>query len=230
MPKLKVQLHVHCKEDPIDNVKLNARQIIDHAAKLNYDVLAITCHNVVIFNQELKDYAEKKRILLIPGIEKSIENKHVVILNADIHAQKIQNFEALKKYRQDKPDCFIIAAHPYFPALISLGKKFDLHHELFDAVEYSWFHSKHFNNFNKKAKISAEKYLLPLLCTSDNHLYQFFDYSYSFIDSDKNTKSIFEAIRANKIDIISHDLKWWLIPYVYAKMTILEIIKKVILK
>ena len=230
MPKLKAQLHVHCKGDPIDNIKLTARQVIDHAARLNYDVLAITCHNVIIFTQELKEYAHSRRILLIPGIEKSIEKKHVLILNAHIDAQKMDNFTDLEKYRLAHPESLIIAVHPYFPSLNSLGKKFDRHHRLFDAVEYSWFHSKKINYFNKKAQKSADKYKLPLVSTSDNHLIKYFDYAYSFIDSEKDTGKIFTAIRENRLHIISHDLKWWQLPMIYIKMGILELVKKVTLK
>lgn len=230
MPKLKAQLHVHCKEDPIDNIKYSARRIIDHAAKLNYDVLAITCHNVIIFTQELKEYATSRRIVLMPGIEKTIENKHVLILNAHLDAQKIRNFSDLEKYRQNHPDSLVIAAHPYFPALNSLGKKLDLHHKLFDAIEYSWFHSRKINFFNKKALKAADKYKLPILSTSDNHLIKFFDYAYSYIESEKDVKKILEAIKHNRIHIISHDLKWWQMPLIYAKMGILGLVKKATLK
>ncbi len=223
-------MHVHCKEDPIDNIKLSARQIIDHAARLNYDVLAITCHNVIIFTQELKDYAESKRILLIPGIEKSVEKKHVLILNAAIAAQKINNFADLENYRKQHPESLIVAAHPYFPSLTSLGRKFDRHHRLFDAIEYSWFHSKKINYFNKKAQKSADKYGLPLIGTSDNHLAKFFDYAYSYIESEKTTGKIFEAIRKKRIHIISHDLKFRQMPWIYLKMTVLALIKKAALK
>ena len=115
MPKLKAQLHVHSKQDPLDNIRYTEKQLIDHAAKLGYDVLAISCHDVVIFSDDLKKYAEKKRVLLIPAIEKSIEKKHVLILNADIQSQNLKTFEDLKKYKKKKTDCLIVAVHPYYP-------------------------------------------------------------------------------------------------------------------
>jgi predicted metal-dependent phosphoesterase TrpH len=230
MPKLKVQLHSHSREDPIDMVKYTAHQVIDQAAKLNYDVLAITCHNVIIFNDELKNHAEEKRILLIPGIEKTIEKKHVVILNAHIDAQKIKNFEDLRNYKEEHKESLIIAVHPYFPSSTALGRRFDRFHELFDAVEYSWFHSKKINWFNRKAVQNAEKYGLPVIGTSDCHNYRYFDYTYSFIDAEKNLKSVFHAIRNNKIHLISHDLKIWKMPLIYLKMTFLELARKAILR
>lgn len=224
MPKLKVQLHVHSKQDPIDNIKLTEKQLIDHAAKLGYDVLAISCHDVVIFSEDLKAYAEKKRILLIPAIEKSIEKKHVLILNADIHAQKIKTFEDLKKYKK-KTDCFIVAAHPYYPGSVSLRGDLEKNIDLFDAIEYSWYHSKRCNGANKKATKIAEKFKLPLLGTSDNHLIRYFDHTYSIINATKNIESIFKAIRKNEIKIISHDLPCWKLLPIFAEMSLKQLIK-----
>lgn len=230
MAKLKVQLHLHSKEDPIDNIKLTSFQLIDLAAKLNYDAMAITCHNVLIFTDELKNYAAEKRIILIPGIEKTISKKHVVIINANLEAQKIRDFNDLRHYRENNKDCLILAAHPYFPSWTSLGKYFDKHHDLFDAVEYSWFHSQKLNWFNKKAQKSAEKYRLPVLATSDCHLWKYFDSSYSLIDAEKNTKSIINSIKNGKIDIVSHNVKAWKLPFLFLKITALEMIKKITLK
>lgn len=222
---------MHTKQDPIDGIAHSEHEAIDRAAKLGYDVLAITCHNVVIFNDSLKKYAEDKRILLIPAIEKSILKKHVLILNADIRAQNIKNFDDLRTYRKLKPDCFIIAAHPYYPGSIALKKYLDKNIDLFDAIEYSWFHSKRINKFNLKATKTAEKHGLPMIATSDNHLLRFFDQGYTFIDAkEKTTEAIFKAIREKKIDIVSHNLPWWQLPLIYAEMMIRQLAKAVLLK
>ena len=62
---LKAQLHIHTKEDPQDYrfVRYSAKELINRAAERGFDVLAITCHNRVVYNQELKDYAQKRNIL-----------------------------------------------------------------------------------------------------------------------------------------------------------------------
>ena len=76
---LKADLHIHTKEDPVHHkdIKYTAKQLIDHAANQGYEVIAITCHNKVYYNKKIKEYAKKKGILLIPGIEKTIKRKHV---------------------------------------------------------------------------------------------------------------------------------------------------------
>lgn len=225
MSKLKCQLHCHTRQDPVDSIRHSEHALIDRAAKLGYGVLAISCHDVVIFSDDLRKYAEAKRILLIPAIEKSIRKRHVLILNADVEAQKIKSFEDLKRYRGAKKDCLIVAVHPYYPATNSLRKKLSANIDLFDAVEYCWFHSKKTNFYNEKAVKTAEKHDLPVLATSDNHILGYLDQSYSIIDAEKNIKSIFEAIKKKRITIVSHDLPLWEMLFVYAKMGAASLLK-----
>lgn len=229
--KLKAQLHVHTKEDPVENIKNTAKQTIDHAAKLGYDVMAITCHNVFIFNEDLQKYAEEKRILLIPAIEKSVQRKHVLILNADVEAQKIKTFNDLRLYKKNHPECLMIAAHPYYPGPISLHKKLEEHIDIFDAIEYSWYHSKRINKYNEKAVATAEKHNKPVVGTSDNHHLPHFDETYSTIEAkEKTVESVLQAIRDGHVTFVSHDQSLWTLFYVIVKMHILQIFKKITLR
>lgn len=230
MSKLKIQFHLHTRKDPADSILHTETELIDEAARLGYDAISITCHNVLIFDEDLRKYAEKKRILLIPGIEKSIQKKHVLLINADVHAQRIQTFEDLKKYREKKPDCLVIAAHPFYPGSICLGPKLMEHIDLFDAIEYSWYHSKKLNSYNKKAIKVAEKYKKPLLGTADNHILKYLNGTYSLIDSEKNIPAIFDAIKKNKIKIVSHDLPWWKLCTIISGMEIRNFWKRFRLK
>ena len=115
MKKLKSDLHLHVKGDPRDNVKHTAQQLIDRAAKQGYEVLAITCHDHVFYNKEIINYAKSKNILLIPGAEKTLHGKHILlynITNADL--QKIKSFQDIRRLKKQKPQALVIAPHPYF--------------------------------------------------------------------------------------------------------------------
>lgn len=230
MPKLKINFHLHTGQDPIDAIKHSEHELIDEAARLGYDAISITCHNALIFSDDLKTYAQKKGILLIPGIEKSILRKHVLIINAAVEAQKIKNFEDLREYRKKHPECLVIAAHPYYPGPISLQKNLEKHIDLFDAVEYSWYHSKKLNGPNKKAVKTAEKHGKPVLGTADNHILKYVNYTYSLVRAEKNPESIFKAIKANEIEIVSHDLPWWKLGTIISYMLLMSLIKKFMLK
>ncbi|MBI2634502.1 hypothetical protein HYW82_02425 [Candidatus Peregrinibacteria bacterium] len=199
---LKCQFHTHVLGDPVDRIKYTANQLIDHAAMLHFDVLAITCHRKIIFTKELKEYAEKKGILLITGIEFEIGKKHVLGINIDEGIYEVDSFEKLRAYRANHPDCLIIAPHPFFPGPC-LKKDLLNNIDLFDAIEISWAYTKTID-FNKKAIKLATKYNKPLIATADCHILNYLNIGYCLIDSARETDSVIKAIKQNKIQNNSH--------------------------
>ncbi len=175
---MKIQFHLHIQGDPIDNIKYTAHQAIDKAAKLNYKVLSFTCHDKLIFTDKLAEYAKSKGILLIPGIEKTIENKHVLIINAKKSTESIETFLQLAEYKKSHPESFIIAAHPFHPSSTSLMFKLIKHIQLFDAIEHSYFCSTLINP-NLISKIVAKVYKKPIIATADIHYLEGFDYGFT---------------------------------------------------
>lgn len=194
---IKCQLHTHVNGDPVDNISHSAAELIDRAALFNYHVLAITCHRKIVFNKDLFDYAKNKNILLIPGIEFEIQQKHILGINVNEEIYKVDSFEKLREYRKTHPDCLIIAAHPFFPGP-SLGKKLIDNIDCFDAIEYSWAYTK-LINFNKKAERIAKKYNKPLIATADCHLLEYLNIAYFQIHAAQDKNSVIEAIKNGKL-------------------------------
>ncbi len=213
---LKVDLHVHAKEDPRDNLFYSIKDYINIASKNKYDVLAVTFHDYVIdgkFLEETKKYAVKKRILIIPGCEAAIEGKHTLIYNiTNAERKNTKTFDDLRKLKtkrkkQGKP-IFVIAAHPYFNVFFitnCLGEKLVKNIDVFDAIEINAFYTK-FINFNKKAIQVAKKYKKPLVGNGDIHHPIETNRTYSLINSQKDIQSIFNAIKTKKVKIISKPL------------------------
>ena len=54
---LKVEFHSHTSDDPQDQIPYSARELIDRAAGLGYDALAITLHNRQLDIRHLIHYA-----------------------------------------------------------------------------------------------------------------------------------------------------------------------------
>jgi predicted metal-dependent phosphoesterase TrpH len=197
---LKVDLHLHAKEDKEDIIHFYAKELIDKAGRLGYDVLSFTFHDRLFWNAKMAKYAEKKGILLIPGIEKVIENSEVLLYNITQREIKaLKTFNDLAKLKKKNKKVFAIAPHPYFPVGKCLRKKLEKNINLFDAIELSWFYTKHIN-CNKKAIAIAEKYKKPLIATSDTHVLSHFGNNYANIDSKKDSESMFQAIKDNKIN------------------------------
>lgn len=225
--KLKSNLHCHTSDDYEEYIAHSPYEAIDVASKNGFDVLSFTCHNIFSWKKEYKDYAESMGILLIPGIEKTVEGKHVVILNADRDSENINTFSDLYAYKKRKEDVCIVAPHPFFPSKNSLGKKLVEYIDVFDAIEYSWFHSEKLD-FNRNAEIVAKKNRLPYIATSDTHNISFINTSYALIESaEKNTENIFDAIRNGKIENVSRNLSLTkeMVPYII-KMNAMNLTQK----
>jgi len=203
--KLKADLHIHTGEDPEDKIEYTAKELIDEAWSQKFDVLAITNHNLITYDDYLKKYALDRGILLIPGIELKIEGKHIILLNVNNVEKEIRTVEELEYYKNE--NSLIIAPHPYFPMFASLKAKLDQYIHIFDAVEYTHFYFKRIN-FNKKAERKAREYNLPLLGVSDAHLLGQFGLTYSLIEAEKTPKSIIKAIKENKVEIVTRPIKF----------------------
>jgi len=200
---LKADLHLHTAEDPLDDVRYTGKDLISKAADDGFDVIAITNHHRMTFNEELLSHAREKGILLIPGVELTIQRRHVLVLNPPGQV-KCLDFPSLSKLRRS--ETLIIAPHPYFPGTYSLNGYLLQHIGLFDALEYCHFYSQTIN-FNLKAEAVSDYFGLPLIGNSDAHFLSQLGSTYSLIYAEKNLESVFAAIRQKKLKIVSRPLK-----------------------
>lgn len=218
---LKAELHVHAQGDAEDNIGYSAKELIDYAAEQNFEVLAFACHDKVVYNQELADYARQKNILLIPGVEKTIEGKHVLMYNLiEEEAQKIDSFSRLKQFKKEKEkqnQPFLVAApHPFQFGPTCLKNKVLEHLGLFDAWEYSFFYTKGINK-NQKVLRLAKKLGKPIFGSSDVHKLDVLGKTYTLIDSEKNLKAVFQALKGNKLKIETAPLPFFLFSRIFIK-------------
>jgi len=142
--KIKVDFHIHTAEDPNDYIPYSSYQLIDKASQKGFDALAITNHNAVFYNAEIAQYAEKKGILLIPGMEATFSDAHVLILNPDFdinpEGRSLQELPGIKK-----EDNLLIAPHPFYRKFKSLGSDLVTYIDLFDAIEFAQYYNSLIN-------------------------------------------------------------------------------------
>ena len=207
---LKADLHCHIQGDPHDNIPYTAEQLIDHAAQLSYNVLAITCHDKVIFSDGLKKYAASKNILLIPGAEKTLQRKHILLYNiTHEELDEIQTFDDIRNMKRKKPNLLVIAPHPFFIIGSCLGSLLEKNIDVFDAIEYGHYHT-YCINLNKKAVNLAKKYNKPLVGLSDCHRLFQFGTTYTFINSVKTNEEVITNIKAGHVSYFSPPLPFLL--------------------
>jgi len=197
---LKVDLHLHTAEDPHDRMPHTAVHLIDRAATLGFDALAITLHDSQFVDPEVTAYAHERGITLIPGIERTIQGRHVLLLNFPSAA--VESARTLDDVRALKIRCggLVIAPHPYYPGTTCLRGALDEHADLFDAVEWSYFWT-HGVNFNKPAVRWAQKHRKPVVGNSDLHDLQQLGRTYSLVDAPPDPAAICDAIRAGRVTL-----------------------------
>jgi len=200
MPKLKADLHAHCADDPCDGLRHSAEELIGAAAAQNYDVQAITLHQRVLHGPRLEAYAADRDVLLMPGIERNIEGKHVVILNPDADHASANTFEDLRTI--GRRDAAFIAPHPFYPIPSSLGRQFLRNHDVFDCVEYSSLYLRGINP-NRLAQWAAYHFGLPMVGNSDAHELPYPTNTFTWIDCERSVPAIIEAIRAGHVQVES---------------------------
>ena len=206
---LKADFHIHTSEDPYDTwISYSAKELINRASRLGFNVLAITNHSRVTYNKKLANHAKDKGILLIPGIETWIQGKEVIILNAPKQAEKIRTFDELRRLKKTHPSSCILAPHPFYPKKEALQKSLSEHIDLFDGIEYCHYYCRLYNPYNKKAIRKAKKHNKPLIGTSDSHQVLQFNKTYSLIDADMDVDSVIDAMKQNKVKLRTRPLSY----------------------
>jgi predicted metal-dependent phosphoesterase TrpH len=198
---LKVDLHLHTAEDPHDIIRHDAVALVDRAAGMGFDALAITLHERQLADPTLDAYARERGIVLLPGVELTVERKHVLAIN---FPQSVEDVRTLDDLAWLKARCngLVIAPHPFFPDPACLRDQLDEHSGLFDALEWSYFWTR-VTNFNARAARWAERHGKPLVGNSDLHDLRQLGRTFSLIDADRDVDAICAAIRAGRVTLVT---------------------------
>ncbi len=215
----------------MDELDHSAMELLHHAHRLGFTVLAITLHGHALLKPEIFAEAERLGLLLIPGAELSIEGVDVIILNlTEEESLSLKTFDSLKALRQLRGDSLLVfAPHPFFVVGGSMGRLLEEHLGCFDAIEYCHFHTS-FINLNDPAVKIAVAHGVSLLATSDTHLLDYFGDHYSLIQAPAkpNAEEIFAAIRLGRIQRISPPRPLWKFAYYIWFLMIMHPVKKLL--
>jgi predicted metal-dependent phosphoesterase TrpH len=201
---LKVELHAHTADDPVDHIPHSACQLIDRAATLGYDAVAITLHDRQLDIAHLRPYAAERGIVLIPGVEQTIQGRHVLLLNFSAAAGDVRTFDDIARLKARERG-LVVAPHPFFPVRSCLRGLMDHHASLFDAVEWNAMYTRAID-FNAAAARWAARHGKPLVGNGDVHrLYQL-GTCWSAVDAERTPAAICEAIAAGRVRVVGRPL------------------------
>jgi len=197
---LKIDLHLHTSDDPLDCIEHDGTALVDRAADLGFGALAITLHDAQLENARLSAYARERGVVLIPGVERTIGGRHVLLLNFPASAvEHVRSLDDVARLRASA-NGLVIAPHPFFPDPSCLGDALDARADLFDAVEWSYFWRRGLN-FNARAARWARAHGKPLVGNSDLHDLRQLGRTYSLVDSPPDAAAICDAIRAGRVQL-----------------------------
>jgi predicted metal-dependent phosphoesterase TrpH len=203
---LKVELHSHTADDPVDTIPHSTFALIDRAAALGYDAVAITLHDYQLDLRRFAPYAADRGLVLIPGVERTIEGRHVLLLNYARGTEDVRTFADLARLRA-RARGLVVAPHPFFPTSVCLRGALTKHAGLFDAVERNAMYIRGVD-FNRAAERFAARHGKPMVGNGDVHRLAQLGTTYSLVDAPRDAEAICAAIAAGRVRVESRPLAW----------------------
>jgi predicted metal-dependent phosphoesterase TrpH len=199
---LKVELHAHTSDDPHDLIPHSTTELIDRAAALGYQALAITLHDRQLDLGPWREQAAARGVTLIPGVERTIQGRHLLLINFPAAAERVGSFEEVGALKA-RFGGLVIAPHPFYPAGTCMRGYMDRHAGLFDAVELSWFYTASTGHFNDKAVSWARSKGLPVVGNGDVHRLSQLGTTFSLVDAAPTPDGICQAVRAGRVSVVT---------------------------
>lgn len=212
---LKVELHCHTDIDPSDRIPYSTPELVEHASRLGYAVLAVTPHDAYFDPVEHDAFARARGVTLIAGIERTVRGKHVLLLNFPARCAAVQTFADIADLKADHPEGLVVAPHAFYPNPSALRRTLmNRHAHLFDAVEVNALYTTVID-FNAAAIAWARQAGKPLVGNSDLHSLDHLGHTYSVVDAapGADADAICDAIRAGRVHVrtapVSHVHAAW---------------------
>jgi predicted metal-dependent phosphoesterase TrpH len=205
---LRADFHHHLNTDPIDGffVQHSAGDLIDRAVAVGLNVLAITCHESVPYDGDASRYAAQRGVILLRGMEATVDGQHVLLINFPEFPPGICTIEdiAARKTRE----ALVVAPHPFYPAGIAGGDVLAAHRGVFDAVEFSGLYTALTPQFNKRAIDFAKTAGLPVVGNTDTHFLWQVGHTMTLIDAPLESAGVIDAIRRGRVQLATRPLSW----------------------
>ena len=202
---LKVELHAHTDQDPADHIAHTTEQLIDHAAQLGYHALAVTLHDRYFDPEPWTAYARARGIVLLAGIERTIEGRHLLLINFPSSIASVRTFQDLEAAKAGAESSLVVAPHPFYPTRTCLGPLLDRLAPLVDAIEVNAMYTKRLD-FNRRAMRWARDNGKAIVGNSDLHLLEQMGTTYSLVDAAPDPAAICNAIRAGRVTVTTTPL------------------------
>jgi hypothetical protein len=201
VPPLKIDLHIHTQYS--EDCRTPLSEVIQHAKNRGLNGVAITDHDTVRGALKL---ARSKDFLVIPGIEVSSLQGHILGLNiTESIPPKLHISETVERIR--RLGGIAVIAHPSVVIKTGLGARITSASDI-DAVEVINASAFPFFISTYLGRRLAKRLALPQTAGSDAHHSTEIGSAYAVIDADSNVDDIVDAIRKGKITPYGRPISW----------------------
>ncbi|MFI5396196.1 MAG: PHP domain-containing protein [Candidatus Binatia bacterium] len=205
---LRGDFHHHINTDLVDGkfVYHSAGELVDRAVASGLNVLAITCHESVPYDGDVVRYAADRGMLLLRGMEATVDGQHVLLLNFPEFPPGVCTMADVAAAKTG--DSLVVAPHPFYPTGVAAGETLTAHPGLFDAVEFSGLYTALTKWFNRRAADYAHRAGLPVIGNSDTHFLWQVGRTFTLIDARPESAAVLEAVRRGRVQLVTQPLSW----------------------
>lgn len=190
---LACDLHVHTNYSK--DGESSVEEILRQAEAEGLDVIAITDHDTV--DGAKKALTVPTSVLVIPGIEVSTKQGHLLVLGVTELIPAGLDVVATVNIAR-RMDALAILPHPYHVWRHGVARRKKAGMNVVDAVEA--FNSRYIvGSANQKAARIAKRLGKPCVGGSDAHNAKFVGFGRTYVEAEKNVPAILEAIRAGRV-------------------------------
>ena len=190
---LTCDLHVHTNFSK--DGESSVEDILRRAEDTGLDVIAITDHDTIVGAKKAMTIATN--VLVIPGIEVSTKQGHLLILGVtEMIPAGLDVVVTVDIAR--RMGALAILPHPYHVWRHGVARRMKAGMTIVDAIEV--FNSRYIvGSANMKAARIAKRLGKPCVGGSDAHNARFVGFGRTFVDAEKNVPAILDAIRAGNV-------------------------------
>ncbi|MCZ2856705.1 MAG: CehA/McbA family metallohydrolase [Candidatus Bathyarchaeota archaeon] len=200
----KIDLHVHtCYSD--DGMS-TLREVVDYAEKKGLNGIAITDHDTLNGTDKALKLANKKELVVIPGVEVTTLQGHVLGLNITTSIPKnLGLIETVKKIHE--AGGIAIAAHPIVLIKSHIKQRTASASNL-DGIEVINSSAFPFFLSTRLSQTLAEQLKLPQTAGTDAHHADEIGTAYTLVKADPDIDEITEAIRKGAVAPFGKPISW----------------------
>ena len=204
---IKVELHAHTSDDPGDRIPHDTHALLDRAARFGYGAMAITLHNRWFDPAPFAEYAAARGLVLLSGIERTIDGKHILLINAPREAADLWSFDDMRELKRQAPDDAGGRATPLLSDLQRAGRTSRRPGRRVDALEVNAMFTRGLD-YNRRARDWAAAHGKALVGNTDLHRLDQIGTTWSEVDAPPDANAICAAIRAGRVVVRARPLSW----------------------